>query len=282
LVLGERNKSILIKLGILVRIKEELDRELDLRSDYDHKFDTIRQAYDDKIRNLENEIVELNLQFLGEQKKSSALVQKEVDLSRQIISAKNDEIDELTAQVASLTHSLDQSSAEVARLKASICESEATMQEFQATTTNRHLEYFKQMEAKIAKLTEQLQASEAEFACKAADLEGECSRKVADLQACNVKLGEELKASRSLLETFKAQAEEIEANWRSNLEVKEEIIVGLSAERDGLNADVERLETEFRRVCEKREELGGQVERLGEEMNERVRKATDEGEEKLA
>ncbi len=227
----------------------------------------------------------MNLQFLGEQKNSAALVQKEIDLSKQIICAKNDEIDELNSEQASLRQKVEQYRTEIVQLKAKIEESESARLEFETTTSNRHLEYFKQMEAKIVKLTEQLQVCTDQSVKKEEDLKSECSRKVSEMSECILKLEEEVKGCRTMLETFKTQAEEIRVNMASSLEVKEEIICGLSAERDELSGEVDRIkmsckvleselfgvEADYRRVCEEVEQLRELNERIGKESDEVTR-----------
>ena len=71
--------------------------------------------------------------------------------------------------------------------------------------------------------------------------------------------------------------EEIRKNLTENLELKEQIIVGLRDERDGLKLEVRKLSGDclnldmyYRNVCEQNDGLEVELRRVGEELRRQI------------
>ena len=118
-------------------IKGDFDKEIELRHDQADRTEQIRSSYDDKIRRLEEEIVDLNMQAIEQKKKYEAVDKANAEFSHKIIQGKNEEIDDLLHEITTLKVREAEKSNQIEILEQATADMKTAKLEFETETSNR-------------------------------------------------------------------------------------------------------------------------------------------------
>jgi hypothetical protein len=123
-----------------------------LKQNYENTIATIRLDFDSQLNQLNVEINKLNEKLDEQQKRHENILLNNRELSQKLLNSKNEEIDDLLHQNHVLKEKQTAAEQTIKFLEQSVASMSSEKFTFEQKISQKHLDYFKQMEKQIEQL----------------------------------------------------------------------------------------------------------------------------------
>ena len=222
-------------------LNEDLKREAHSNACHEQNVLLIENSFESEIANLKRQI-ELLKSELAEQKKAHDCNEsKREDFSQRLLLNKNEEIDELIAQIDKLKANEKSHMETIGALEGQLVALKQSQLEFETNCSNKHLDYFKQLEKQIEYLNCQMARNQENFDAQLSQVNCDMQNQINRLEgekSCLMKECDEQKTLvDSLRQDFQHKIQSNQSKSMESLQVKEEIISMLRADIELLKQD---------------------------------------------